>query len=210
MGVARFGAQAQLALRDTGEIEQVVDQARFEGDVAFHHSQVFARVSGQALVFAERAGHHQHGRERRAQLVGERGEKSVLRPASRFGAALGRLEIVNVGIGPKPLHDGVTCVARGLRTDEKPAMMPIMPSKTKLDFVALTTGQGSLPMAQRDRQVVGVNQLRPGIAENLGLEVGIEILDTLLVGPIQLAVGARRPDLKRNNFSEKMEPVRGV
>jgi hypothetical protein len=50
-----FGAQAQLALCDTIEVEQVVDQERFQGDVAFHHRRRSSRASaGKALVFTDR------------------------------------------------------------------------------------------------------------------------------------------------------------
>ena len=210
MDIAGFSAQAQLALCDTGEIEQIVNQARFEGDIAFHHSQVFARVNGETLVLREGAGHHQHRRQRRAQFVGKRSEKGVLRLAGGFRPALGRFKIVNVGISSKPLHNKATCIARGLRADKKPAISSIMPPKTKLDFVASTAGERSLPLGQCDRQVVGMNELRPGITENLSPEVGFKIFDAFLVSPVQRTIGTCRPDLKRNNFSEKMETVRGV
>ena len=66
MGVAQLRTEVELAARDAGEVEQVVDEACFERDVAFHHSELVAGVGREAFVRAQRSGRHEDRGERRA------------------------------------------------------------------------------------------------------------------------------------------------
>ena len=78
MDVHRLEAELELALRDAGDIEQVVDQSRFQLDVATDDCERvpdFRRIRRARFEFAD---HGDDGRERVAQLVREQGEKLVL------------------------------------------------------------------------------------------------------------------------------------
>ena len=88
MDIAQLFAQRQLAFGDAGEVEQVVDEARFQRDVAPDHRQTAAHVFRQPLVFAQGVRGHQHRHQRSAQFVRERGEEVVLGARGHFGALL--------------------------------------------------------------------------------------------------------------------------
>ena len=91
MRVVRFGAQRKLAAGDAGEIEQVADELGLS-DVALHHGHLVANVVRQPHIFAQRSGAEQHGRERRAQLVGKRGDELVFGLRSGLGGFLGKAQ----------------------------------------------------------------------------------------------------------------------
>ena len=77
--------QLQLAARDAGEVEQVVDEPRLERDVAIDEVEIRAQIRRQPRVVAHGGDEREHRRERRAQLVRERREEVVLRAARRLG-----------------------------------------------------------------------------------------------------------------------------
>jgi hypothetical protein len=52
MHIADSHPHGEFAVGDTREIEQIVDQARFQFDVAFYHRELIARVRRQAIVVA--------------------------------------------------------------------------------------------------------------------------------------------------------------
>ena len=88
MRVAPLEPQREFAARDRGQVEQVVDEPRFEQDIALDHGELFAGVGRESRVFAQEGGGDQHGRQRGAQLVRQRGEKFILRAARPFEGAL--------------------------------------------------------------------------------------------------------------------------
>lgn len=96
---------------------------------------------------------------------------------------------VFVGVGAEPLRYGATLIARGLRPHEEPAILSILAPQPEFDFVAFVAGEGA-------RQVVRMNKLCPCIAQDLRLNVGVEILDALLIGPVQLTIRTARSRLE--------------
>ena len=90
--VHRIAVQFEFAVRDPGEVEQIVDEQRLELDVALEHFEIAAEIVAQVRIAPERRDRHQHGRERRAQLVREHREKLVLRAVGLFRLALRALQ----------------------------------------------------------------------------------------------------------------------
>ncbi|MEO6971337.1 MAG: hypothetical protein ABI217_10625 [Chthoniobacterales bacterium] len=78
MRIGILQVQAQFAAGDAGEIEQVIDEAGLELDIARDHAQSFPQIFGQIVIVQHAAGPHQDGRERGAQLAAESGEESIL------------------------------------------------------------------------------------------------------------------------------------
>ena len=114
MHVDRLQPQVDLAGADGGEVEQVVDQARFERHVAPDHRQQvreFVGHRGRALEQLRCSG---DGRERRAQLVRQHREEAVLRAVGAFGFLLRfaqRLRVAPGGGGVMHQHREAGVVA---------------------------------------------------------------------------------------------------
>ena len=77
--------QPEFSPRDPREIEQIVNKARFELDVAADHSQSFVDLGRQRRIVHHATGPNQNGCERRPQLVTEGGEETVFRGVGGFG-----------------------------------------------------------------------------------------------------------------------------
>jgi len=73
-----YGGAAGPCRLVAGEIEEIVDEARFQLDVAADHPQPSSISGGTEGSFTIPAGPNQDRRERCAQLVAERGEETVL------------------------------------------------------------------------------------------------------------------------------------
>ncbi len=72
----RLGLELKLAVADAGEIQQVVDQPRFELHIATDRFQRGAHGFG-AILFLQQRGGVQHRGERRAQFVGKHRQETV-------------------------------------------------------------------------------------------------------------------------------------
>ena len=85
--------QPQLAADHPAEVQQVVDQAGLQVDVAADHRQVFLHLGGQFLDHLHQADRRDHRGQWGAQLVAEDGEEAVLRQAGRLRHILGLLQL---------------------------------------------------------------------------------------------------------------------
>src|SRR6476620_7148362 len=65
-------------MSDASEIEEVIDEERFELDVAPEHIQIPPRAIWNVMIAVKRSNGHEHGRKRGAQFMGEHGEELVL------------------------------------------------------------------------------------------------------------------------------------
>src|SRR2546429_8583908 len=63
---------------DASEIEEVVDEERFELDVAPEQIQIPSCAIWNVMIALKRSNGHKHGRKGGAQFMGEHGEKLVL------------------------------------------------------------------------------------------------------------------------------------
>ena len=79
----RLEAELQLPFRDAGDVEQVVDQARFQFDIAPDDRERLAHFRTVRSARFEFGDHRDDGRKRVAQLVREQGEELVLRRVRR-------------------------------------------------------------------------------------------------------------------------------
>src|SRR2546423_8153838 len=77
--------QLQFTARDASEIQQIVDEARLQLDVAADHFQALAYLGRKRRVGHHPAGPNQDGREWSAQLVAEGGEETVFGGVGGFG-----------------------------------------------------------------------------------------------------------------------------
>jgi len=89
--------ELHFAFRDTGQIEQVVDELAFQLDVATHHRERGIYFGGRMALAFQRVERGEDGRERRAELVRKHGEEIVLRAIGGFDIAPLLLER---GLGP--------------------------------------------------------------------------------------------------------------
>ena len=90
--VHRVVMQFEFSVRDPGQVEQIVDEQRFELDVALEHFEIAAEIVAQVRLAPERRDRHEHRSERRAQLVREHGEELVFRLVGFFRFALRALQ----------------------------------------------------------------------------------------------------------------------
>ena len=80
-GVVEVGwlePQGDLASREAVKVQQVIDEARLQLQVAADCCQVFANVRRQRRIGLAGANEHQRGSERRPQFVGKDGKKPIL------------------------------------------------------------------------------------------------------------------------------------
>ena len=90
MHVKRRGSQLQGAARDPSDVEQIVDQSRFQFDISLDHFQILAKRRRQRLVIRHRRDRHHHGGQRSSQLVAEGCEKVIFRAAPGLGLGASR------------------------------------------------------------------------------------------------------------------------
>ena len=76
--IGRRALQVHLALNDPRDVQQIVDQPRFEPRVAHDGRQHGARARRQRGVGQQRGRPHQHRRQGRAQLVAQHGDELIL------------------------------------------------------------------------------------------------------------------------------------
>ncbi|CAA9443522.1 MAG: hypothetical protein AVDCRST_MAG51-3453 [uncultured Ramlibacter sp.] len=98
MHVHHARLQADLAGRNGGEVQQVLDQAGLQRHVALDHRQqvlVLGRHAGGAL---QQVGGGGDGRQRRAQLVRQHGQEAVLGLVGALGFFLGRAQRLRVAV----------------------------------------------------------------------------------------------------------------
>ena len=79
MNVDNLQRELQFAFRDPRDIEQIVDQPRFELDVAANHFERFVQFRRAWRACFQFADHCDDRRKRIAQLVREQGEELILR-----------------------------------------------------------------------------------------------------------------------------------
>lgn len=76
---AGLGAQRELVAAQSREVQEVIDEPGFEGDVALNHRESFPDLCRERLVLAQGRGGHQHRGERRAQFMRKLRQEVVLR-----------------------------------------------------------------------------------------------------------------------------------
>ncbi len=77
MHAHRFQAELELAFRDARDVEEIVDQPRFQFDVATDHFESPAHVGRIRSARFQLAHHRDHGGKRVAQFVREQCEKLI-------------------------------------------------------------------------------------------------------------------------------------
>src|SRR6267142_1516834 len=78
VSVDNFKTELHLAFADSGEIEKIVDQARFQLDVAANELKRFMHHLRNVLLAFEHRHGSQNRSERRSQLVTQHREKTIL------------------------------------------------------------------------------------------------------------------------------------
>jgi hypothetical protein len=105
------------------------------------------------------------------------------------------LAVVDVGVGPEPLHDLAASTPHRHRPRQVPAVRAVVRvAEADLVLVRLSSVECALPELQRPRQIVGMHHLRPPGLHALD-ERRAEIVERALVHVVDLAVRQRRPDL---------------
>ena len=168
-GLAR---QPDLPGRDVADVEQVGDDLRLRARVPLDDLE-----AAREHVGARRAPQHlrppEDGVERRAQLVGERGDELVAlahrvldlraRRALRREQRVARLGepalLVDVGAGAEPARDLAAVAPDGQRAPHEPAIRAVAAAPhAVLDVVRLAGRERSLPGGRRSAiEVVGVD-----------------------------------------------------
>src|SRR6202040_690988 len=78
MNIDRSGLdQLQLAVSNSGEIEQVIDQSSFELYVAPHHAELRAKLRLDRTFLLQGSHAHEHWGQRRSQLMRKSGKEIV-------------------------------------------------------------------------------------------------------------------------------------
>ena len=77
--------QLQFPARDAGQVEQIIDEAGLELDVAANHLQAFANFRRKPGLVHHSSGPDQNGSKWRAQFVTEIGEEAVFRGVGGLG-----------------------------------------------------------------------------------------------------------------------------
>ena len=92
LGDDDLALQVELAPANARQVQEIVDQAGFQGDVAADHLQHRTRsAAGRSGVVEHRRRGGEDGGQRGAELVAQRGEEAVLGPAGRLGLGPRRL-----------------------------------------------------------------------------------------------------------------------
>ena len=94
----RAARHAPLARDDPRDVEQVVDQLRLRPRALFDRAECDGGLVGAELSRAEHAGPREDRRERRPELVRDRGEEFVLRAARLLGTLACRLRAFEVSL----------------------------------------------------------------------------------------------------------------
>ena len=74
-----LATKLQFPARNAGEIEQIVDQACFQLDIAPHSFEIFSQCFRDRGVLTQAGENRENRCEGRSQLVAERGQKKILR-----------------------------------------------------------------------------------------------------------------------------------
>src|SRR5262249_693416 len=77
--------QTELPPRDTGEIQQIIDQVSFHLDVLTNHREVCSLFLGERRILFLLAGEDEHRAQWGAQFMLESGDEVVLRSTCRLG-----------------------------------------------------------------------------------------------------------------------------
>src|SRR5437763_13492590 len=123
-----FVRQLELAVSNAGEIEEIVDEQSFELDIAPEHLQIASCVIWNVMIALKRSDGHEHGRKRRPQFVGERGEELVLRAIRVFGVLFRFFERVFGQSAFCDFENGAEESRRTARIVEKDASLSLEPS----------------------------------------------------------------------------------
>ena len=98
--IAGVELKLQFSPGDSRDIEQIIDQPRFEFDVAENDGDVLLDVLRQAFIALQCRNQRKHRRKGSPQFVAERGQKMILCPAGGLG-------IQKLPLGADLFHDPV-------------------------------------------------------------------------------------------------------
>ena len=195
--------EADLALDDPGQVEQVIDEARLELDIAADDLQVMARVLGQTVFTLHDLHGGKHRGEGRSQLMREHGEKLILGPVGllrgflrtlcarrrHLQSRLGALENVDVRGNAEPAHDTALRVLDRLSTHFEPFVLAVVPPHPVFQIVFGFSLDGRAPRRKGPGAIVRMQQPVPAVAQMLAHGHAGEI-HPLLALVIAVAVGA--------------------
>lgn len=119
-------------MNDAGDVEEVVDEVDFEGEVAVDDRELLAKIVSEAGITKERGDDGDGGRERGAEFVGEFGEEDIFGGVGKFevvfGGAeggLGLLEARDVEVDAGPSGDLAVVIANGNAAGEDGVVLTI-------------------------------------------------------------------------------------
>ena len=98
MGIQRADIEAHLSAGDAREVEQVVDEPRFERDRFHDDIEVRADFPGQIGIPRKLRGKQQRGGEGSAEFMRERGQEIILRAGGLLGAEFRGFRAHTVGL----------------------------------------------------------------------------------------------------------------
>ena len=174
--IDRLGLETQLAGDDARDVEDVLDQHRLRLGVALDRLERLARLLGREVARAQHAGPSDHRRQRRAQLVRQRGQELVLGAVGGLGL-LARLPLaldharvlvldallgLDVGGGDDPADHGAGVVALGDGAPHVPAERAVAgAAQPTLRVERLAARERRGPGLPHARKIVGVDQRAP-------------------------------------------------
>ena len=113
--VGEFAVELQGPAADPGQVQEVVDESGFEGDVAADHLEYGPEALGRGGVVGQGGHGGEYGGQRCSQLVGDGGEEPVLGAVGGLGLGTGRL--LAGACGPAPRRRSLWSVmSRSTRT----------------------------------------------------------------------------------------------
>ncbi len=153
-----------------------------------------------------------HHEERRSGVVGDGGGQIalVLELVRRARQLLGpggkgqarQLQVVDVGIGPEPLHDRAVRPALRPRPQDVPTEFAVVTAQPVFEFEGIASCDRPGPAVDGRRAVVGVDQRQLGLALE-PRRIDAEVVAALRVGVLNDPGRRRGPHLGRNRLGEK-------
>src|ERR1700719_3931361 len=74
--------ELEFTMRNSGHIEQIVDESSFQLDIAPHHGQLLTKLRLNRGFLLQSSDTHKHGSKRRSQFVRETRQKLIFRMVS--------------------------------------------------------------------------------------------------------------------------------
>ena len=117
---------------------------------------------------------------------------------------LGPLSVFDVGVDPVPLDDGAGLVAQRVRTEEKPAILAVVPAQSRFGLSRRFRSHDALPRRRQTVHILRVDGSRPAPTARLFRRKADEV-QIVLVEELGASIGPRRPGQRRNRVDDELE-----